>query len=366
MICACDSQGQTAATGDKTHSPMRSEASRASSKARGPEIVDIGVSAFPYDGTVPETDGTPFLQKDAGGNLFHIAPRGGKLLADKTYADPRSLLFIPRAFDPRAPAALVLFLHGNLATLSRDVVRRQHVPEQVEASKANVILVAPQLAVDALDSSAGRFWKQGFLDDYLRKAAEGLAALSDGRVGADEIDALPVIIVAYSGGYLSTAFSLQYALAQSRSRIAGVVLLDALFGEEPKFADWVIATHAQSFFVSAYSRSSSELNAKLEREVTAQGITFLRALPSRIVRGDVIFQPALGAVHNDFVTQAFGSNPLQSVLSRIDLARIGRGSSSEGETAPRPEREPASSEGPADSACPADAPDCQVAPPPGK
>ena len=323
MMAALAAHAQTARSGARgAHAKMTRAAS---GKTRGPAIVDLGVSAFPYDGTVPDT-GLPFLQSDADGTLFHDAPRGGKLLAAQTYADPRSLLFIPRTFDPRAPAALVLFLHGNLATLSRDVVRRQHVPEQVEGSKLNVVLVAPQLAVDALDSSAGHFWQPSFLATYLHAAAAGLATLSEGRIGADELDRLPVIIIAYSGGYLATAFALHHALGESHSRIAGVVLLDALFGEEQKFADWIVATHAQRFFVSAYSRSSADLDAKLESEMTAQGIPVLGALPARIGPGDVVFQPALGAVHNDFVTQAFSRNPLQAVLSRIDLARIDRAS----------------------------------------
>lgn len=365
MMRAIDSQGQPTPAREgaipEMHSRLRPQpphATRRPDATLGPSIVEIGASAFPYEGVVPESDGKPFLQTDAAGNRFHDAPRGGKLSAGKTYSDPRSLLFIPSGFNLDAPAALVLFLHGNLATLARDVVRRQRVPEQVEASKLNVVLVAPQLAVDALDSSAGHFWQRGFLDVYLSKAAERLAALSNGRFGADEIDRLPVIVVAYSGGYLSTAFSLDYALAQSHSRIVGVVLLDALFGEEPKFAAWLTRRHADTFFVSAYSRSSADLNAKLEREAEAQGIALRRTLPAHIGPGDVIFQPALGAVHNDFVTQAYTRNPLQDVLARISLARFGKPSFGDDDGL-RPDKPiPPSSEKPAENRCPVDAFNC--------
>ena len=145
-------------------------------------IAPIGLSAFPLEGdaasfTLP--DGTHFFETDAAGHHFHMAPRGGKL-PEATYRDANSLLFVPKDFQPSERAALVLFLHGNLATLSRDVARRQRVPEQVEKSGNNLLLVAPQFATDALDSSAGNFWTSGFLDRYLEKAARALTVIGAG------------------------------------------------------------------------------------------------------------------------------------------------------------------------------------------
>ena len=289
-------------------------------------IVRFDKSPFPYDDTIPETGEppTPFLSVDPDGRRFHIAPRAGKLYADTTYSDRRSLLYIPSRFEPdRGNACIVLYLHGNLALLERDVSQRQRVPQQLEASGLNAVLVAPQLAVDALDSSPGHFYKPGFLDDYLAEAARHLAALSKGRVTATELDALPVIIVAYSGGYLATAFSLKYALSEGRSRIAGVILLDALFGEEPKFADWVTAQWRDTFFVSAFSKASAPLDADLARTLEAAGIPVTRSIPAQIKGGDVVLKSAPDAVHNDFVTRAWDTDPLKILLGRIRLAHVG-------------------------------------------
>ena len=41
---------------------------------------------------------------------------------------------------------MVVFLHGHGATLQRDVIDRQRVPEQVSEAGINAVLVAPQLA----------------------------------------------------------------------------------------------------------------------------------------------------------------------------------------------------------------------------
>lgn len=284
--------------------------------SRRAELVAIGVSAFPLKNNllVPGTT-EPFFQTDEG-NRFHLAPRGGKLYEHPTYDDPRSLLVLPPPASK--PQALVVFFHGNLATLERDVVGRQRVVAQFERSGLNAALVAPQLAVNALDSSPGRFYEQGFLDDYLAAAGTALAERSQGRFTAAEVDALPVILVAYSGGYLATAYSLP-AQSHTKRRILGVVLLDALFGEEPKFADWLKEFRAKAFFVSAYSASSAALNGKLADELGRSGVTVLRTLPGRLKPGDVVLQAALTAVHNDFVTAAWTRDPLAAVLRRIDL-----------------------------------------------
>ena len=126
-----------------------------------------------------------------------------------------------QSFDSRNPGDLVIFFHGNEATLTRDVVERQQAPRQLANSGLNGVLIAPQMAVDALDSSAGRFWQPGALAAFLDEADSKLAALyPDAPRGA--FRRMPVILVAYSGGYLPVAFSLAHGGAAERIR--GVVL----------------------------------------------------------------------------------------------------------------------------------------------
>ncbi len=271
----------------------------------------------PADSLVPEKN-QPFFDGADEGGRFHLAPRGGKLYEHPTYDDPRSLVLVPRRFGREKPAALVVFFHGNLATLSRDVMRRQKVVAQVEASGLNALLVAPQLAVDALDSSPGRFYEPGFLDAYLEEAAQHLAERSGGRFEAGYVQTLPVILVAYSGGYLATAFCLHNA-SVSRSRICGVVLFDALFGEEPKIAEWIEAAHASAFFVSAFSPASAGPNAALADDLATAKVHVVRALPRELVPGETVLLSVSGAVHDDFVTQAWTADPLRDLLARVRL-----------------------------------------------
>ena len=270
----------------------------------------------------PQNAERPFFEIE-NGRRFHMAPRGGKLFESEAYHDRRSLLLVSKSFDPDAPGAmLVLFFHGNLATIDT-VESRQHVPQQVRASGANAVLVAPQLAVDALDSSPGRFYEPGFLDRYLDEAAGHLARMSRRRITPAQIDRLPVVLVAYSGGYLATAFSLHYP---SRHRIAGVVLLDALFGESQKFVDWIAAsqggdTGRRPFFVSASSPASAMPNQELQHALEGRGIAFSDTLPRVIGPGTVAFEASPAAIHDEFVTRAWTRDPLAAILRKIRLGR---------------------------------------------
>ena len=89
--------------------------------------------------------------------------------------DPRVLLHIPRGFDASRPAVMVLFFHGHGATLERDVHLRQQLPRQISESGMNAVLVAPQLAVDARDSSPGKLWEPEGVKRFMAEAANKLA-----------------------------------------------------------------------------------------------------------------------------------------------------------------------------------------------
>jgi hypothetical protein len=131
---------------------------------RGDEtmLVSLKSSAFPYFGTNPRTE-APFLNVSNGGRQGHRGMGGRVFWQDETFSDNRVLMHVPRNFDINKPGVIVVFFHGNGATLERDVRDRQRVPEQISESGANAVLLAPQLAVNAADSSAGKFWQPGGL-----------------------------------------------------------------------------------------------------------------------------------------------------------------------------------------------------------
>jgi hypothetical protein len=284
-------------------------------KAAKSELVAFNTSAFPYRGVVPGTN-KPFLDVRQGKRFGHTTMRGDVCWEDTTYSDRRSLLYLPAGYNPTLPSLIVMFLHGQGATLERDVIARQGLPRQVAESGQNVALVAPQLAFDAFDSSAGNFWRPGHFAAYVDEAAERLMRLYGDRRAGAHFNAAPVLLVAYSGGYLATAFALERGGAAHR--VMGVILMDALYGEEEKFAAWATARRRLGFLVSAYTDSTHDENVNLQSVLAKRRIACGVDLPKELTVGTFSFLACGGPdMHGDFMTRAWGQDPLAQALAMI-------------------------------------------------
>lgn len=279
------------------------------------QLVAFNASAFPYRGAVPGSN-KPFLDVRNGKRRGHTSLRGDVYWEDTTYSDRRSLLYLPAGFDPQRPLLLVLYFHGQGATLERDVAMRQAVPRQIAESGMNIALVAPQLAFDAADSSAGNFWKPGHFAAYVDEAAERLMRLYGNRSAGRQLNLASVVIVAYSGGYLPAAYALDRGGAGHR--IKGLILMDALYGDEDKYAVWLAARRRQAFFLSAYTESTRDEHGTLQALLAKKRIPYARSLPSSLNAGTLAFVACGGRdMHGDFVTRAWRPDPLKAALAMI-------------------------------------------------
>jgi hypothetical protein len=271
-------------------------------------------SPFPYNGAAPGAS-RPFFDVIEDGRRGHRASRGRVFWESETYGDRRVLLHIPKGFDARRPCLMFVFFHGHGATLARDVRDRQQLPAQISSSGLNAVLVAPQFALDAPDSNAGRFWEPGAFGEFLGEAAQHLARLHGDQRTVRTFASMPIVIVAYSGGYLPTAWSLTRGGLMKRVR--GVVLFDALYGKLETFADW-IAGDRSAFFVSSYTRFTMAKNEELQRLLTDRGVAFDTFLEPQLRRGSVTFlSVGAEASHHDFLTQAWVDSPIEDLLKRI-------------------------------------------------
>jgi hypothetical protein len=259
-------------------------------------LIGFENSAFPYFGKNPRSG-------------------GGAYAEGSRYGDNRVLVHVPTGFDARKPGVIVVFFHGHGATLERDVRDRQLLPRQISESGVNAVLVAPQLAYDAADSSAGKFWDRGGFKRFMAEAAENLARVYGDPRASEAFAKMPVVIVAYSGGFLTAAYSLQ--VGGLGNRVRGVVLLDALYGEMDKFSSWV-ANNRSAFFVSAYTQHNKNRDDELERILREKGITAAHELNGPLKPGTVAFlHTREGITHRDYVTLAWTEHPVRDVLQRI-------------------------------------------------
>lgn len=277
-------------------------------------LVSMKSSAFPYFGNNPASD-APFLNISKGDRRGHRSYSGRVYWQDETYSDSRVLMHVPEHFDVRKPGVIVVFFHGNGATLERDVRDRQLVPQQITDSGANAVLLAPQMAVDAADSSAGKFWQAGGLKRFMDESASHLARLTGDPNSARAFANMPIVIVGYSGGFLPTAWSLE--VGGISDRVRGVVLLDAVYGEMDKFASW-IASHRSGFFVSSYTRYTARRDRELMSMLRQKGISVSEDMDGPLRPGSVVFvETGDGITHRDYVNRAWTQYPLKDVLVKM-------------------------------------------------
>jgi hypothetical protein len=274
------------------------------------KLVEFENAPFPFEGINPRT-GRPFLDIEPASR-----PAAERIQREQqVFSDQRVLLHIPEGFDLRRPGLIVVFFHGHRATIGRDVLSRQKVAEQITKSRANAVLVAPQFAVNAADSSAGGFWEPELFRLFLEECSEQLALLHGEPGAVRTFDRMPVIIVGYSGGYYPTAWAIYHSAANKRIR--GVVLLDALYGELDKFEKW-IKNDRTRFFVSGYLGSTRARNLELRRILAEQNIPIRSALEPQLKGGSVVFiAGGPGENHTDYVTRAWTHYPIADLLNRL-------------------------------------------------
>jgi hypothetical protein len=292
-------------------------------------LVSLKSSAFPYLGNNPRTD-EPFLNVSKGDRRGHRGLGGKVFWQDETYNDNRVLMHIPENFDIRKPGVIVVFFHGNGATLERDVRDRQLVPQQISDSGVNAVLLAPQLAVDAADSSAGKFWQPGGLKRFVAESAEHLAGLYGDPGTARAFANMPVVIVGYSGGFMPAAWSLE--VGGLGNRVRGVFLLDAVYGELDKFASWIV-NNRSGFFVSSYTHYTKRHDDELIKMLKEKGIAISEDIDGPLRPGSVVFvETQEGVTHRDYVTHAWTENPVKEMLVKMAatpaLTRVAAGAPS--------------------------------------
>jgi hypothetical protein len=188
------------------------------------------------------------------------------------YRDDTVIVFVPEHYRFREEdgvPALVHF-HGHNTTAERAVTAHE-LREQLADSKQNALLIVPQLASLAPDSSCGKLESPGGLLRLLTEAVR--IAARDGRITLGEtafpIDAPlgTVCLSAHSGGYHAAASCLRSGGVDVRE----TYLFDALYAESDAFRDWVIARRGESLhrrhkLVSYFTEgAATETNSALLR-----------------------------------------------------------------------------------------------------
>ncbi len=236
-------------------------------------IQTLSSAPFPIMADAKGRDGKPFFtgRDPATGEPFRaLADKRYTLAAN--YSDNRVLFAVPRGFDPGKPFRIVVYFHGHGSEIEENVARALDLPGQFQRSGANAVLVAPQLARNANNSSPGRWIEPGLAHVFIDEASAVLRA----RLGGSAADwqSAPLIFVAFSGGYRTLATTLNIGALDRR--IEGLVMLDAFFGDVDIFAHWLGAHRHRAFLWSLYSNSSRKETEALISHLLESHIPFER------------------------------------------------------------------------------------------
>ena len=233
---------------------------------------------------------TRSARADGGGRLKTIArdERGTTLVlglprapfAGFGYGDDTVIVFVPAHYRYRREegvAALVHF-HGHNSAAERAMVAHE-LREQLSDSKQNAVLVVPQLALFAADSSCGRLEQPAGLAHLLDDAIA--AAAAEGRTTLGET-AFPVdaalgttCLSAHSGGYHAAACCLRTGGVE----VTETYLFDALYYDLEVFRDWVVSRHGEPLrrrhkLVSYFTEggTTAALNGALRTQLDHAGV----------------------------------------------------------------------------------------------
>jgi hypothetical protein len=279
--------------------------------------VSLASAPFPYDG--PTADGNkPFYdaRDPRTRQRAHTTGDGNVLPEHPHYTDDRVLFHLSAGFDAAKPFQILVFFHGHGSEVERTVATDFDLPGQIDASGRNMVLIAPQLALDAPDSSPGKLGMPDGLKNLLDEAAEKFAERTGGKKDEQAFRRAPVILSAFSGGYRSVAFSL--ARGGLGPRLMGVLLLDAIYGDVKLFSQWILEHWHDGFFVSLYGPSTERWHEELKAALLERRRRPSPRLPARIGPGSqsLIF---VQTEHNELPLQGPPSKPLLAMLKRLRL-----------------------------------------------
>jgi hypothetical protein len=181
------------------------------------------------------------LARDVTGTTFTLGLEHAPF-AGTGYLNDNVIVFVPAQFRYRSEEGLatLVHFHGHNTTADRAIVSHQ-LREQLADSKQNALLIVPQLAVMAADSSCGNLESPGAFGRMVSEAV--LSTAHDGRATLGE-SGFPagarvgtVCMSAHSGGYHAAACALRAGGLEVRE----TYLFDALYAEIEPFRDWVIS-----------------------------------------------------------------------------------------------------------------------------
>lgn len=251
--------------------------------------------------------------------------------AGLSYGDDTVIVFVPRRyrFQAKEGVPALVHFHGHNSTAERAIAAHA-LREQLVDSRQNAVLIVPQLARFAADSSCGRLAQPRGLARLLENALSSAARLGRSTLGEsrfpDRAEPGRVCLSAHSGGFHAAACSLRAGGVD----ISETYLFDALYAEREVFRDWVLERRGEpassrhklvSYFTPG--ATTETMNQGLRAELEREGVAVARELrEGELSRRDLSHAGAVfvrtGSNHSQVTWE---TNALRDVLYASMLPR---------------------------------------------
>jgi len=188
---------------------------------------------------------------------------------EKHYSDSTVLIFIPKNYRSEAATDFIFHFHGwynNVDSVSTQFL----LPEQLQASGKNAILIIPQGPKNAPDSYGGKLEKQGV---FAALTIEIIDFLYQEQL-IKNTEVRNIILSGHSGAYRVMAHILQHGGMDAH--IKEVWLFDGLYSQEEKYLKW-LQDH-EGYFTNIYTRDGGtyQLSKKFEKILQNSDMPFVK------------------------------------------------------------------------------------------
>lgn len=232
------------------------------------------------------------------------------------HEDGEVYLYVPDDFNPRLPARIVVYFHGDIPDETFDhVLARQKIAEQIRDAHVNAMLVAPHLGPYSAAKWCYKNFTDGGFTEFMAEAKEKLARRGDFSI--DAFDRAYTIGIAYSGG-----FGALKAILKNGADFSSILMLDSHYREQDVFVDAAGKAYWKGrTFVSAYTDDTIKREQEFEEMLAEKRVPIRRNFPGTLLPGSVVLLHVEGAdadeLHTNFATHAWTENPIEDFLRRV-------------------------------------------------
>lgn len=185
-------------------------------------------------------------------SLRNAVPRiyeGKTYSAKEHYSDSSTYIFVPDYFNKTRPFQFVLWFHGWGNNID-SALAQYKLQQQFYAAHLNAIFIFPEGPKNSPDSYAGKFEKPDTFNFFMKDVNTFL--LKEKIITKNIIPEL--IYAGHSGAYRAIA----YLLLHSSFRCKAILLFDALYAEQEKFAMY-LQQHSNCKMIDIYTDNGGTL-----------------------------------------------------------------------------------------------------------